>query len=123
MTDQMKFKIDENLPIELIDVLRSAGYAGMTAFEQRLNGKPDSKVINRCREEKYVLVFLDLDFADIRLYPPEKYSGLIIIRIKNQDRYNVIETFKKIIPNLKLENITGTLWILDEKRIRIRNNS
>ena len=42
MTDQMKFKIDENLPIELIDVLRSAGYAGMTAFEQRLNGKPDS---------------------------------------------------------------------------------
>ena len=83
MTDQMKFKIDENLPIELIDVLGSAGHTGMTAFEQRLNRKSDSKVINRCREEKYVLVSLDLDFADIRLYPPEKYSGLIIIRVKN----------------------------------------
>jgi predicted nuclease of predicted toxin-antitoxin system len=35
----MKFKIDENLSIELIDVIKSAGYSGMTAFEQRLNGK------------------------------------------------------------------------------------
>ena len=78
-----EIQIDENLPIELIDVLESAGYTGMTAFEQGLNGKSDSKVINRCREEKYVLVSLDLDFADIRLYPPEKYSGLIIIRVKN----------------------------------------
>jgi predicted nuclease of predicted toxin-antitoxin system len=119
----MRFKIDENLPIELIDILKSAGYAGMTSFEQELNGKPDSKVINKCREERYILVSLDLDFADIRLYPPEKYAGLIIIRVKNQDRYNVIETFKKIIPNLKHENIKGTLWIVDENRIRIRNNS
>jgi predicted nuclease of predicted toxin-antitoxin system len=56
MTDQMRFKIDENLPIELVGILKTAGYSGMTAFEQKLNGKPDSKVINKCREEKYILV-------------------------------------------------------------------
>jgi len=123
MTNQMRFKIDENLPIELIGILKTAGYSGMTASEQELNGKPDSKVINKCREEEYILVSLDLDFADIRLYPPEKYAGLIIIRVKNQDRHNIIETFRKIMPNLKHENIKGTLWIVDENSIRIRDNS
>ena len=36
MTDHMRFKIDKNLPIELIDVLKSAGYAGMTAYHRYL---------------------------------------------------------------------------------------
>ena len=78
----MKFKIDENLPVEFVNVLKSSGYETMTALDQGLNGKVDSVVM----KEKFILVTLDLDFADIKLYPPYKYPGIIIIRAKYQDK-------------------------------------
>ncbi|MCE5328902.1 DUF5615 family PIN-like protein [bacterium] len=87
----MKFKIDENLPVEFVDVLESSGYAAMTALEQELNGKVDSAVINKCLKEKFILVTLDLDFADIKLYPPYKYPGIIIILAKYQDKWHLLE--------------------------------
>ena len=34
----MKFKIDENLPTEAADLLRSAGHDAVTVGEQRLGG-------------------------------------------------------------------------------------
>lgn len=119
----MKFKIDENLPVEFVNVLDSTGYVAMTALEQGLEGKADSEVINKCLEEKFILVTLDLDFADIKLYPPHKYPGLMIIRAKNQDKWHLIEVFRSIIPNLKHDKIKGTLWIVEERQIRIRDGS
>ena len=49
----MKFKIDETLPVEFVNVLESTGHVAMTALEQGLKGKDDSEVINKCLEEKY----------------------------------------------------------------------
>ena len=37
----MKFKTDENLPIEVADVLRQAGHDALTVHDQRLTGHPD----------------------------------------------------------------------------------
>ena len=64
---KVNFKVDENLPVEFINILESTGYKAITALEQGLNGKADSEVINKCLEEKFILVTLDLDFADIKL--------------------------------------------------------
>ena len=118
----MKFKIDENLPVEFVDVLESSGYVAMTTLEQELNGKVGTVVINKCLEEKFILVTLDLDFADIKLYPPHKYPGIIIIRAKYQDKWHLLEIFKSVIPNFKHDKIKGTLRIVEEKKIRIRDD-
>jgi len=118
----LKFKIDENLPVEFVDVLESSGYVAMTTLEQELNGKVGTVVINKCLEEKFILVTLDLDFADIKLYPPHKYPGIIIIRAKYQDKWHLLEIFKSVIPNFKHDKIKGTLWIVEEKKIRIRDD-
>ena len=40
----MKFKIDENLPREAVDVLTAAGHDAVSVFDQGLNGKPDPEV-------------------------------------------------------------------------------
>ncbi len=47
----MKFKIDENLPIEIAELLRSAGYNAMTVFDEDLQGKSDSNVARICKKE------------------------------------------------------------------------
>lgn len=37
----MDFKIDENLPVEVADVLHQAGYDAVRVVEQHLGGAPD----------------------------------------------------------------------------------
>jgi predicted nuclease of predicted toxin-antitoxin system len=59
----MKFKLDENLPLAAADV---------------------------CPDEERILVTLDLDFDDIRVYSPKSYSGIIVLRLQRQDAGNVL---------------------------------
>ena len=82
----MKFKFDENLPVELAEELRAAGSAAATVEDQRLVGAGDRHLSEVCKSEGRILVTLDLDFADIRTYPPEEHPGLIVLRLARQDK-------------------------------------
>ncbi len=72
----MKFKVDENLPVEIADLLRSAKHDVTTVHSQRLMGAVDPRIIAICREEGRVLVTLDLDFSNVRAYPPKNPRAL-----------------------------------------------
>ncbi len=122
MSRRMKFKTDQNLPIEVADLLRAAGHDATTVGEQQLGGAIDTKVVSVCRREGRVLVTLDLDFANIRNYPPDHYPGLIVLRLTRQDKPKVLKTVARIIPLLASEEVTGRLWIVDEHQIRIRGD-
>lgn len=72
----MRFKIDENLPVELAEELRAAGHKAATVDDQRLVGASDRHLAEVCKTEGRVFVTLDVDFADIRTYPPDEYPNL-----------------------------------------------
>ena len=116
----MKFKIDENLPAEFVGLLVTAGHDAVTVKAQELQGKADSLVIAACSREDRSLVTQDLDFADIRAYPPEQYPGLIVLRLSRQDKLYLIEVFQRAIRLLNLEPLLGRLWIIEDARLRIR---
>jgi predicted nuclease of predicted toxin-antitoxin system len=116
----MRFKIDENLPIEVKQVLQEAGYEATTVVDESLSGAPESDIARVCRRERRAIITLDLDFADIRHYPPEEYSGLIVLRIAQQDRNSVTSIIERLVVPLKTEILDRRLWIVDERRIRIR---
>lgn len=114
-----KFKLDENLPLEAAALLRDADYDAATVLDQQMMGYPDSKIASACRDEDRVLVTLDLDFADIRLYRPADHAGIIVLRLARQDKQNVLAVIDRLIPVLGRESVAGLLWIVDNKRIRI----
>ena len=116
----MKFKIDENLPVEVAGSLRQAGYDAATVSEQHLEGSPDSDIASVCQQERRALITLDTDFADIRAYPPEKFPELIVLRLRWQDKPHVLEILDHLIPVLSSEPLEHLLWIVDETHIRIR---
>jgi predicted nuclease of predicted toxin-antitoxin system len=116
----MKFKIDENLPIELADLLQSEGYDASTIYSESLKGAKDPIVIAVCQEEQRVLVTLDLDFADIQTYPPQSYAGIIVLRVYRQDKPYLLSFFQKLIPAISQHPLKGHLWIAEEGKIRIR---
>ena len=116
----MKFKIDENLPVEVAELLCEVGHDALTVNAQELMGSPDLDLAEICKTEDRILVTLDTDFADLRLYPPEKHAGLLVLRLGKQDKAHVLSVFRRILQVLNEEPITGQLWIIDETRIRIR---
>ncbi|MDP3112136.1 MAG: DUF5615 family PIN-like protein [Thermodesulfovibrionales bacterium] len=116
----MHFKIDENLPIEITELLAKAGYDAKTVNDQQLQGSKDPVLINICKSEKRVLVTLDTDFSDIRAYPPEEFSGIIVLRVKIQAKHHVIKVFQNIIPLINRESLVNHLWIVEETKVRIR---
>ena len=116
----MRFKIDENLPVELADELRAAGHEAATVDDQRLVGASDCHLPEVCKAEGRVLATLDLDFADIRTYPPEEYPDLILLRLFRQDKPHVVYVFRRTLKAFGHEPLGGRLWIVEEKSIRIR---
>lgn len=116
----IRFKIDENLHPELASFIQEHGHDAVTVWDQGLRGTPDTNLAQVCRAEGRALITLDLDFADIRTYPPEEYHGLIVLRVSSQDKRHVENVFARVIPLLEDEPLTKHLWIVDEQSIRVR---
>lgn len=116
----MKFKIDENLPAEVAELLRSAGHDAVSVLDQNLGGAADPGVAEICRAEGRIVVTLDIGFADMRQYPPQDYAGLIVLRMKRQDKPSILRAFGRAMRVFSLEPVTGALWIVEEERVRIR---
>ncbi len=116
----MRFKVDENLPTEVAEMLRRAAHDASTVLEQHLGGSSDAKLAALCQRENRVLVTLDMDFADIRAYPPAEFPGFIVLRLKQQDKPHVLTVCTRLVQVLLLEPLEGQLWIVEENRIRIR---
>ena len=51
----MKFKIDENLPIEVAELFKQSGYDAMTVLEQDLGGIADADLASICQKETSTL--------------------------------------------------------------------
>jgi predicted nuclease of predicted toxin-antitoxin system len=110
----MRFKVDENLPAEIVDLLRGEDYDAMSILQQQMGGREDDWIAEVVRQEHRALITLDLDFADIRKYPPEDYHGIVVLRLATQDKRTLVSVFRRLLPLLKSEPLTGTLWIADE---------
>lgn len=115
----MKFKVDENLPVEVVVLLENSGHNAVTVLGQNLEGEPDARIAEVCQEEKRTLVTLDTDFCDIRTYSPDEYFGLIVLRLKRQDKPHVLSVMGRLINILLKEPLERRLWIVEEGRVRI----
>ena len=116
----MRFKLDENLSPTIAGLLTQAGHDAATVAEQGLAGAEDPDIASVCLDEGRILLTLDLDFADVRAYPPRYYPGLIVLRISNQSPRRQLEVVSRILPNLSGGSLQGQLWIVEDSRIRIR---
>lgn len=117
----MKFKLDENLPLEAIEIFQSAGFDTASVLGQSLGGQSDARITSICHAENRILVTLDLDFADIRTYPPHDSPGIIILRMVKQTKPGILALLKRLVKTLPTTVCQKQLWIVEKERIRIRD--
>lgn len=116
----MRFKIDENLPKAIVSRFQTDGYDSISVLDQNLGGRSDNSLAEVCRKEDRVLITLDLDFADVRAYPPQSHPSIIVLRLNRQDKEHVLEVIARVLPMFKTEPLSGHLWIVEEDAVRIR---
>ena len=113
------FKIDENLPRDVAELLRTHGYDAATVHEQALVGRPDPDIAQVCKTEDRALVTLDLDFSNIRAYPPSEHPGIVVLRSDHHDKQTVVTLISRILDMFAGEQLRGALWIVEPDRVRI----
>jgi predicted nuclease of predicted toxin-antitoxin system len=116
----MRFKIDENLHDDVAAFFVSNGHDAQTVIAEHLRGCDDAVLAQHCIAEDRAVVTLDLDFADIRTFPPAAYAGLIVLRVGDQSRPHILSVMARVIELLKSETLKGQLWIVSEADVRIR---
>jgi predicted nuclease of predicted toxin-antitoxin system len=113
------FKLDENLSPGLRVVFDRAGLDVATVGDQGLQGATDERVSEACRREGRCLVTADQDFAQILLYPPSSYAGIIVLRDPRPSLVRLENLVRQVISALQRESVEGRLWIVEPGRIRI----
>ena len=75
----MTFLVDADLPRSTADVVRRHGYDAVDVRDIGLRHTDDSEIAGHAQREQQCLVTGDFDFADIRNYPPQHYTGIVVL--------------------------------------------
>ena len=116
----MKFKIDENLPIEIIDEIRGLGHEADTVIDEGLKGFVDPEILAAAKASGSVLLTMDKGMADVRLHPPEQFEGIVLFRPKRAGRRTTYEFVRRHLPALITTKLSARLVVVSEAGIRIR---
>lgn len=105
-------KLDENVPVEAAELVRAAGWNCGTVHDERLASAEDAQIAAVCQAEARVLFTLDLDFADIRAYPPKEYVGIVVFRPAEPSRRQVLDLVTRFFRSWPRSgpSISSGLW-------------
>jgi predicted nuclease of predicted toxin-antitoxin system len=119
----VKFKLDENFGTRTQDIFRETGHDVHTVYQERLQGATDQKIYQVCQEEQRCLVTLDLDFANVFHFPPDKTNGIVVIRMpKNPSITTLKQLIRQFLHALEDMSVEKRLWIIEMGRIRIHQS-
>ena len=116
----MRFKLDENLPVELVSNIRNSGHEAETVADEGLTGSADDIILEVVKEEGLVFLTLDKGIGDIRNYPPELYSGIVLFRPTTTGRGTTLNFVRVHLVNLLDIDLSGRLVVVTERGVRIR---
>lgn len=115
-----RFKLDESLPHDAVALLHRSRHDVQTVHDEGLSGALDPAVVAAGRKENPVLVTLDVDFADIRAYPPAETPGVMVLRPGNQSIRAVLGLLEHAVQSVTTEPVAHRLWVVEPGRIRVR---
>ena len=116
----MKFKLDENLPRALKAALVGLGYSASTVHDEELSSKPDTVVAAAAKAEGRMLLTLDVEFGDLRKYPPGTHPGIILFRPRSLGALTVAQFVEEFVRDSDVEALAGCVAVVERNRVRVR---
>ncbi|GGA29773.1 DUF5615 family PIN-like protein [Okeania sp. KiyG1] len=119
----MLIKLDENLSITHANFLRDEGYDCDRVTDEGLSGEDDEVVWQQVCTEGRFFITLDLDFSDVRRFPPGTHPGILLLRPGSGGRQAVLDILMRVVQEYPLANLQGCLVVADKTQTRIRRPS
>lgn len=116
----MKLKLDENLSRHLKQPLRSLRHDVATAAEEGLLSQPDVAVAAAAKAEERILLTLELEFGDLRKFPPGSHPGIVLFRPRSFGPLEVNRVVSEFIGSVDLNQLSKCVVIVEPLRVRIR---
>jgi predicted nuclease of predicted toxin-antitoxin system len=116
----LRVKLDENLGQSHAELLRQAGHSADRVTDEGMSGATDPAVWQRVRTEVRFFITLDLDFSDVRQFPPGTHPGLLLLRPRNKSRDAVAEILERVLRDYPLHELHGCFVVADLNHTRIR---
>jgi predicted nuclease of predicted toxin-antitoxin system len=116
-------KSDENLSRAHANYLRNQGHIVDRTHDQGLSGESDEIVWRQVIAEDRFFITLDLDFSDIRKYPPGSHPGILLLRPRTRGQRAVMGLLSRVLRDFPLESLRGCLTVADERNTRVRRPS
>jgi predicted nuclease of predicted toxin-antitoxin system len=119
----MKLKLDENLSRHLAEPLTTFGHDVATAAAEGLLSLPDTEVAAAAKRENRMLLTLDLEFGDLRKYPPGSHPGVVLFRPRSFGPLAVNRFVEGFVRTTDLGTLTGCVVVVEPSRVRVRQAS
>jgi len=120
----MKFLLDADVPRSSSLVLREHGHKVTDLRDISLGSASDKEVIKYAKENDFILVTRDVEFANILRYPKGSHVGIVVLRLPfdftSEQINSVLNDF---IKSVKVEELVKNVAIVELGRYRIRRLS
>jgi len=115
----IRFLVDENLPISLVEFLKSMGFEAHRVSDIGLRGAKDEEIASFAVRNGYVVMTLDKDFGYIyqRLYRGR--LTVVLLRPKVPTPERVVALVESMLRRVDITNYMGRLMVVTERRIRV----
>jgi predicted nuclease of predicted toxin-antitoxin system len=117
----MKLKLDENLSRHLKPLLTRVGHDVLTAADENLLSTSDTEIAAAALREERMLLTLDVEFADLRKYPPGSHPGIILFRPSSFGPLSVNKFIADFVNSADLSRLTSCVAIVDPVNVRVRS--
>jgi predicted nuclease of predicted toxin-antitoxin system len=112
----MRFIVDENVRSEACQFLKTSGHDVLTPER----GAEDCEIANIAQRDKRIILTHNQHFADILLFPPQEYAGIIRIKIHPPSAPIIINALKDLLSKVNAKGLNKRLVILEEGGFRLR---
>lgn len=102
------------------DFVRQLGHDIVTAEDRALASAEDEEVLAQAVSEDRVFLTRDMDFTNILLYPPTRFPGIVVLKIKPETIDVVHRTLASALSHFTQESIRQALVIVDRNKFRER---
>lgn len=119
---KLKFLIDNALSPIFSKQLKKYGYDVIHVRDIRMEKCCDDEIFDFAKKENRIVVSADTDFGTIVTLRNEKSPSIVIFRrTKNRKPLEQVELLMSNLDEIKTYLETGSIVIIEDKRIRIRS--
>jgi predicted nuclease of predicted toxin-antitoxin system len=108
----MRFKVDENLPQELVSDLAEASHDAETVIKEGMAGVADRDLLVATRLENRILLTLEKGIANIRMFSPMAFPGTILFRPNSMGRGEVLKFVRRHLHEALQLELKGCLVVV-----------